>query len=231
LLIEEALRLLRWAVESGAWREARQKKRQPVGLSEEQLAFTHAVARGQVLATTKGQYPAPLAAVEAVIKGCNLPLEDGLKVETDCFVPLVGSSVSRNLIAIFFMSNRLQTDTGVADESVKPRKVGLVGVVGAGLMGAGIAGAHIRRGVPVMLTDSAPAALEKGVKANVKVMQDRIAINRMKPEEMVAALARLSTTLSFAALSDRDVVIEAVVENEETKVQVYQQVQQIVPAE
>ena len=53
-----------------------------------------------------------------------------------------------------------------------------------GLLGAGIAGAHVRRGVPVMLMDSNPYALEKGVGANVKVMQDRIRINRMTAEEM-----------------------------------------------
>src|SRR5438045_2756430 len=56
-LLPEALRLLKWANESGAWKEGRQKKRQPVGLSEEQLAFTFAVARAQVLAKTEGHYP------------------------------------------------------------------------------------------------------------------------------------------------------------------------------
>src|SRR5207249_4969999 len=122
----------------------------------------------------KGQLPAPVAALEAIARGCNLPLEDGLKVETEAVVPLIGSPVSRNLIAVFFMGQRLQKDPGVADPSVKPRPVERVGVVGAGLMGAGIAGAHVRRGVPVLLTDSSPQALEKGVAAITKVMQTRI---------------------------------------------------------
>ncbi len=39
-------------------------------------------------------------------------------------------------------------------------------MVGAGIMGAGIAGAHVRRGVPALMLDSVPAALEKGV-ANI----------------------------------------------------------------
>src|SRR5947209_1380960 len=83
-----------------------------------------------------------LAAVGAIAKGCNLPLAEGLKVETEAFVPLAGSPISRNLIAGFFMRRQLQKDTGVADPNVKPREVRLVGVVGAGLMGSGIAGAH-----------------------------------------------------------------------------------------
>src|SRR5262249_12878301 len=168
-----------------------------------------------------------LAALEAIFKGCNLPLARGLEVETEHFVPLVGSPIARNLIAVFFMSQRLQKDPGVADPNVKPRDVRLVGVVGAGLMGAGIAGAHVRRGVPVLLTDSNPAALEKGVAANVKVMQARIEIGRMTQAEMVEALGRLSTTLAPAAFADRDLVVEAVVENEEVKTQLYRQLQDV----
>src|SRR5205085_7338077 len=168
---------------TGDWREARKRKRQPVGLSEEQLSFTVAVARAQVMAKTGGQYPAPLAALEAIAKGCNLPLEDGLKVETENFVPLVGSPVSRNLIAVFFMTQRLQKDPGVAAADVKPRTVEQVGVVGAGIMGAGIAGAHVRRGVPALMLDAVPAALEKGVTAITKSLQGRVEIGRMSPAE------------------------------------------------
>ena len=154
---------------SGDWQEARRSKQQPVGLSEEQLGFTFAVARGQVLAKTKGQFPAPLAALDAIAKGCNLPLEDGLKVETEHFVPLVGSPISRNLIAIFFMTQRLQKDPGVADAAMQPRPVEPASAsIGAGIMGAGIAGAHVRRGIPALLLDAAPAALEKGVAAITK---------------------------------------------------------------
>lgn len=227
-LMEEAIRLLAWAKESGAWKEARQKKHQPVGLNEEQLTFAAAVGRAQVLMKTKGQFPAPLAALDAIMKGCNLPLQEGLQAETDAFVPLVGSPVTRNLIALFFQKQRLAKDTGVTDASIQPRDVKLVGVLGAGLMGAGIAGAHIRRGIPVLMMDSAPAALEKGVAANVKVLQDRIAIGRATPEDVVGALARLSTTTTLAGFGDRDVVIEAVVENEEVKAKTYQQLQGIV---
>jgi 3-hydroxyacyl-CoA dehydrogenase / enoyl-CoA hydratase / 3-hydroxybutyryl-CoA epimerase / enoyl-CoA isomerase len=229
-LFDEALRLLAWARESGDYRQARRRKQQPAGLSEDQLSFTAAVARAVVLDKTKGQYPAPLAALGAIVRGCNLPLEEGLKVETDAFAPLAGSPISRNLIAVFFMTQRLQKDPGVADPAVKPRDVQRVGVIGAGLMGAGIAGAHIRRGLPVMMLDSLPQALEKGVGSITKVMESRVQIGRMTPAEVVAALGRLSTTATLNALADRDVVIEAIVENEETKTQLYKQLQPILPA-
>jgi 3-hydroxyacyl-CoA dehydrogenase/enoyl-CoA hydratase/3-hydroxybutyryl-CoA epimerase/3-hydroxyacyl-CoA dehydrogenase/enoyl-CoA hydratase/3-hydroxybutyryl-CoA epimerase/enoyl-CoA isomerase len=226
-LVDEAKRLLEWANTSGEWRAARKRKQQPVGLSEEQASFTFAVTRAQVLAKTGGQYPAPLAALDAIQKGCNLPLADGLKVETEAFAPLVGSPISRNLIAVFFMTQRLQKDPGITDASVQPRTVNQVGVIGAGIMGGGIAGAHVRRSVPALMLDTVPAALEKGVSNITKSMQGRVEIGRMTPAEMVAALARLSTSMTTQALADRDVVIEAIVEDEKAKVTLYGELQKV----
>ncbi|HTU19513.1 MAG TPA: 3-hydroxyacyl-CoA dehydrogenase NAD-binding domain-containing protein [Gemmataceae bacterium] len=230
-LQDEAVRLLQEvgpaSRRTDEWKALRQRKRQPVGLSEEQMSFTFAVARAQVLAKTGGQYPAPLAALEAIAKGCNLPLDEGLKVETDQFVPLVGSPISRNLIAVFFMTQRLQKDPGVSDASVQPKTVHQVGVLGAGIMGAGIAGAHVRRGIPALLLDNVPEALEKGIGNISKSLHGRVAIGRMSAADAAAALARLSTSMTLNALADRDVVIEAIIENEEAKVNTYRQVQKL----
>ncbi len=228
-LVDEAVRLLKEVAPSGGWQEARKRKQQPVGLTEEQLTFAIAVARAQVLAKTHGQYPAPLAALDAIAKGCNLPLEDGLKVEAEKFIPLVGSPISRNLIAVFFMTQRLQKDPGVTNAEAQPRPVNQVGVVGAGIMGAGIAGANVRRGVPALMLDSVPAAVEKGVANIAKGLQGRVGIGRMTIDEATAALARLSTSLTVQALADRDVVIEAIVENEQAKVKLYAEVQKVLP--
>jgi 3-hydroxyacyl-CoA dehydrogenase/enoyl-CoA hydratase/3-hydroxybutyryl-CoA epimerase/3-hydroxyacyl-CoA dehydrogenase/enoyl-CoA hydratase/3-hydroxybutyryl-CoA epimerase/enoyl-CoA isomerase len=228
-LRDEALALVRWAASDGGWKEARRRKKQPVGLSEEQAGFTFAVARGQVMMKTGGHYPAPLAALTAIEKGCNLPLEEGLKVETAQFVPLVGSPISRNLIGVFFMTQRLNKDTGTSKEGVRARPVQQVGVVGAGIMGAGIAGAHVRRGVPALMLDSVPTALEKGVAAITKSLQGRVEIGRMTPAEAAGALAKLSTSLTTQALADRDVVVEAIVENEQAKVKLYGEVEPLLP--
>jgi 3-hydroxyacyl-CoA dehydrogenase/enoyl-CoA hydratase/3-hydroxybutyryl-CoA epimerase/3-hydroxyacyl-CoA dehydrogenase/enoyl-CoA hydratase/3-hydroxybutyryl-CoA epimerase/enoyl-CoA isomerase len=226
-LLDEARRLIDWAHSTGDWREARKRKQQPVGLTEQQAGFTFAVARAQVLAKAGPHYPAPAAALDAIARGCNLPLADGLVAETEAFVPLVGSPTSRNLIAVFFMTQRLQKDPGVSGASPQPRPVNQVGVIGAGLMGAGIAGAHVRRGIPTLMIDNALPAVEKGVASITKVMQSRVQIGRMTPAEVAEALARLSTSTGLGGLADRDVVVEAIVENEEAKVRLYGEVQQV----
>ncbi len=226
-LQEEAVRLIQEARKSDEWKTLRQRKRQPVGLSEEQQSFAYAVARAQVLAKTSGKYPAPPAALEAIFRGCNLPLEDGLKAETEQFVQLVGSPISRNLIAVFFMTQRLQKDSGVNAATVQPTNVQQVGVLGAGIMGAGIAAAHIRRGIPAMLLDNASAALEKGIGNISKSLLGRVEIGRLSPADAATALARLSSSTTLNALADRDVVIEAIIENEEAKVNTYRQVEKL----
>ncbi|MFO0968370.1 MAG: 3-hydroxyacyl-CoA dehydrogenase NAD-binding domain-containing protein [Gemmataceae bacterium] len=228
-LREEAVRLLAWSRQSGDWKEARKKKRQPVGLSEDQLRFTVDVARGLVLMKTKGQLPAPLAAIDAIEKGINLPLEDGLKAETDKFVPLVGSPISRNLIAVFFMNTKVAKDPGVADPKMQPRPVNKVAVLGAGIMGAGIAGAHVRRGVPAKLLDSVPAALEKGVAGIAKSLQGRVEIGRMTQAEMLKSVALVAPIGQLKDVADCDVVVEAVVENEAVKTEVYRALHDILP--
>ena len=49
------------------------------------------------------------------------------------------------------------------------------------------------------------------------------------PEELVAALGRLSTTATLNAMGDRDIIIEAIIENEAAKIHVYRELQSILP--
>lgn len=229
-LLDRALALVRMAhgEGGGGWREARARRAQPVGLSEEQASFAFAVANAQVKMKTGGVYPAPEAALRAIQKGANLPLADALAIETEEFLPLVGSPISRNLISVFFMTQAINKATG-APAGVEARPVGQVGVIGAGLMGAGIAGAHVRRGVPTVMLDTAPAALEKGVQSVSKSLLGRVEIGRMSPQEAAGSLALLSTSLTTQTLADRDVVVEAIVENEEAKKKLFAQVEPLLP--
>ena len=111
-------------------RAARAAREQPIGLNPDQYHFAFAVAEGAIKGKTKGQYPAPLVALKAIRDGCNLPLEEGLKVEQKAFQELQGSPIMANLIAIFFMKNRLARDPGLSDPAVAPSPVKRVGVPG-----------------------------------------------------------------------------------------------------
>ena len=203
------------------WHEERQRRSQPLGLSENELNFAFACAEGAIKGKTKGQYPAPLAALKAIKLGINRPLDEGLKIEQEVALEVTGTPISSNLISVFFMNNALGRDPGFLPSSAKPRDVKQIGVLGSGLMGAGIATAHARRGVPAVMVDVAQNQLADGMKRACQVIEGRIKIGRATPQDMQEMLTRLSTSTSRAVFSDADVVVEAITENEALKNQAY----------
>ena len=92
-----------------------------------------------------------------------------------------------------------------------------VGVVGAGQMGGGIAHVAAAAGLPVTLVDVEDRFLEKGRATIEKNLDREVSKGKRTAEERAAALARLSTTTRLEALSGCDIVIEAIVENEAVK--------------
>ena len=226
-LVEEGLRLVNYLVESGVWKETRKRREQPVGLSDDQANFLFATAEGFLKGKTKGQYPAPLAALKAIREGCNKTLQDGLKAELNAAMEVVGTPISANLIGVFFMGQRLARDPGVSDPLIKPRDIKKVGVLGAGQMGAGIATAHARSGYPTVMVDVDNDRVAAGMAKAQDVVMSRIKIGRASPQDMVSMLSLLNTSVSQVAFSECDVVIEAVTENEKVKTAMFRELAKV----
>src|SRR2546426_1757231 len=129
---------------AGGWRPRRKRPGGFVGwvLDGNPLGrmLVFRMARQQVLKQTGGNYPAPLAALEAVEYGFRRGLTAGLKREAQAFGQLAVTDVSRKLVQIFFATTQLKKDYGVADE------VKRLCIVGAGFMGGGGAGTAGGRG-------------------------------------------------------------------------------------
>jgi 3-hydroxyacyl-CoA dehydrogenase/enoyl-CoA hydratase/3-hydroxybutyryl-CoA epimerase/3-hydroxyacyl-CoA dehydrogenase/enoyl-CoA hydratase/3-hydroxybutyryl-CoA epimerase/enoyl-CoA isomerase len=226
-LSAQGIRLIHHLRESGDWTTRREQRRQPLGLNPDELQFAFAVAEGYIKGKTKGQYPAPLVALKAMKEGCNRPLDEGLLAEQKAVRELVGSPILANLIALFFMKNRLTRDTGIDDPTVQPRPVKHVGVVGAGLMGAGIVAAHARSGIPTVLVDVDDARINDGMARAQEVVLSRIKIGRAQPMDLASMLSLINTSTNPSALGDCDVVIEAVTENPAVKKEVYGQLARV----
>jgi 3-hydroxyacyl-CoA dehydrogenase / enoyl-CoA hydratase / 3-hydroxybutyryl-CoA epimerase / enoyl-CoA isomerase len=226
-LLDEGVRRVADLARSGEWKARRKKLQGPLSLSPDQHAFAFATAEGAIRMKTKGQYPAPLVALKAVRDGCNLTLEEGLKVEGEAALEVMGSPIAANLIAIFFMQNRLARDTGVNRADVSPQAIHRIGVIGSGLMGAGIAAAHARSGLPTAMIDVDDCRLAEGLKRATEVVTSRIKIGRATHEDLAKMLAHLSTSVSHNILADRDLVIEAIVENESVKAETYRELAKV----
>ncbi|MGQ9496001.1 MAG: 3-hydroxybutyryl-CoA dehydrogenase [Thermoanaerobaculaceae bacterium] len=96
-----------------------------------------------------------------------------------------------------------------------------MGVVGAGQMGNGIAHVAALSGISVLLGDLTPAILEKALGTIGKNMDRQVAKGAITPQEKEQALARITTTTSLEDFAPCQVVVEAVVENLETKAEVF----------
>jgi 3-hydroxybutyryl-CoA dehydrogenase len=96
-----------------------------------------------------------------------------------------------------------------------------VGVVGAGLMGSGIAEVHARAGLDVAVTEVDQSALDAGRARIEKSLQRAVRSGKLSAEDADAALSRLTFTTDLTAFADRDLVIEAILEQEQAKVEVF----------
>jgi 3-hydroxybutyryl-CoA dehydrogenase len=96
-----------------------------------------------------------------------------------------------------------------------------LGVIGAGQMGGGIAHVAAASGLPVTLVDVEDRFLEKGRATIEKNLEREVAKGKRTPEDRAAALGRLSTTTRLEALADCDAVVEAIVENEAVKKELF----------
>lgn len=101
-----------------------------------------------------------------------------------------------------------------------------VGVVGGGLMGSGIAEVNARAGKDVIVVESTPEAVE-AARQRLEASLRR-AESRGKIESATAVLDRIRVVDDLAALADRDIVIEAIVEDEQAKTDLFRRLDEIV---
>jgi 3-hydroxybutyryl-CoA dehydrogenase len=106
-----------------------------------------------------------------------------------------------------------------------------VGVVGCGLMGSGIAEVCARAGLDVLVREVDEAAAEAGRGRLVKSLDRGVSAGKMSEDERDTAIARLGFTTELAELADRHLVIEAVVEDEAMKVDIFRELDRVVTAD
>lgn len=97
-----------------------------------------------------------------------------------------------------------------------------VGVAGCGLMGSGIAEVAAKSGFDVLVREVDDGAVEAGRKRIRKSLDRAVEKGKSTPEERDGALGRITFTTEVEALADRDIVIEAVVEELSAKNALFQ---------
>lgn len=104
-----------------------------------------------------------------------------------------------------------------------------VGVVGGGTMGSGIAEVCAKAGLDTRVVEINAAAVEQAQGRIAKSLDRALARGRITGEAHDAAQANLSFSHDLADLADRDIVIEAVIENLPEKRRIFGLLDEITP--
>jgi len=106
-------------------------------------------------------------------------------------------------------------------------QINKIGVIGAGNMGSGIAQKMAQEGLNVVMLDIEQEFVKRGLATIKKLLQEGVARKIFKPEQVDAALGRITGTTDFAAVADADLVVEAVFEDKNVKADLFQKLDQI----
>jgi 3-hydroxyacyl-CoA dehydrogenase / enoyl-CoA hydratase / 3-hydroxybutyryl-CoA epimerase / enoyl-CoA isomerase len=215
-LLAAAIRMIRAEQESQSFRRDRKRWAAPIEISETELGFLGATASAYIQQQTKGQYPAPLAALELMLEAAGVDLDTACQMEAEQFPKLFGSPVNRALLNVFFLRDRSKKTGGIKGE-VTPQKIASAAVVGAGVMGQGIAAANVKRGVPVALMDSDQEALARGVQGVLNEVAYNKQIKGPDVKRAVELAPLVNGTTSDIEVSHANLIVEAIIEKPEAK--------------
>ena len=97
-----------------------------------------------------------------------------------------------------------------------------VGVVGAGQMGNGIAQVAAMSGLNVIMSDIKNEFVVRGLGIINKILQRSVDKAKMTSEAMDEILGRITTTVDLKDMADADFVVEAAIEHEPIKFQLFE---------
>ncbi|MEE4173975.1 MAG: 3-hydroxyacyl-CoA dehydrogenase NAD-binding domain-containing protein [Xanthomonadales bacterium] len=164
-------------------------------------------------------YPAPFELIDAWEK-CGDDPHAMMAEEVERVSRLITGDVSRNLRRIFFLTERLKGYGKQGKDNFKARRVH---VVGAGTMGGDIASWCVVQGLEVTLQDREMKYIEPALKRAKKLFKKRL----KTPDRVAGAVSRLIPDVEGTGAARADVIIEAIFENAEAKVELYRKLEPV----
>jgi len=174
-----------------------------------------------------GPFPAPRECVETVAASVTADsFEAGLQFERERFMHLTTTPESKALRHAFFAERAAGKVPGVPPDT-QPRPIASAAVVGAGTMGAGIAMNFANAGIPVTILETKQEALDKGLAGIRAVYERSVAKGKLTADKLAQRMASITGTLSYDALAQADIVVEAVFEDMDVKELVFRELDKL----
>jgi len=105
--------------------------------------------------------------------------------------------------------------------------VKVFGVVGAGQMGSGIAQVAAQAGLNVIMRDIKDEFVERGLNVIKKNLERAVSKGKITEDDKNAILGRIKGTTDMNDFKEADFVVEAAIENEELKLQIFRELDEI----
>lgn len=199
-----------------ALRRSRNSFRMTLTNNRVAASLIRGLSRRKILRKTRGNYPAPMKALEVVTRGSSMPLDDSLDLEREAALELARTEACRNLLRVHFLQERSKKASG-RTRSRSRSLIGSAAVIGAGVMGAGIAHWLATKGVSVALKDIDHSRLDKGVSRIKRLLEGAVARDLLSLVEARDAMRRVLPTVDGGAVAASELVIESAVEDLDVK--------------
>lgn len=160
-------------------------------------------------------YPAPFKIINLWLSAADY------EAEAVSLGEMIVTSASKNLVRVFLLSEALKHSGKAHEHGVEH-----VHVIGAGVMGGDIAAWSALKGFRVSLQDTREEAIAATFKRAHKLFKKKLKDKR----KIEAAMDRLMPDINGDAVSHADLVIEAIIENEEAKQGLFKDVESKVDA-
>jgi 3-hydroxyacyl-CoA dehydrogenase len=176
-------------------------------------------AREQARQKARGMQ-APLNAIAAIEAATKLDFFAGCEEEARLFNECLFSTEARAMIHVFFGERAVGKIPGLPRD-VKASEIRRAAVIGAGTMGGGIAMTYANAGIPVMVKETTPEALARGL-ATIRGNYARtVAKGKLSQDEMERRLALITPQLTYDGFEQADIITEAAFENMAVKKQIF----------
>lgn len=181
--------------------------------------------KAAILRKSRGQN-APLKAVELVELSQQLDLSQGLGQERQIFLQLRDSDEAKALRYVFFAERAAKKPAML--EGVSPKDIKILGVVGMGLMGSGIIVSALNAGYQVIGVEQTEEAALAGHQRILNILEKNLQSGRLNTEGFERQKKALTIAGNLENLAPADLVIEAVFDDLEVKVKLFQALDKIV---
>jgi len=223
-LVTNATNLVKKLFVSQAWKTRRIAKTSAALISQEQRELVRAKFLSKSFVQNES---GKKSVINFFVNSCCQSAVDSQASNVEAFVVAWKSNFVRNSFTLEETRSEIVHSKQIG-EAVIPNYLNNVGVIGSGAIGPSLALLMAKRGVPSLLVDVAPFNLGLGTTAIMKQLHSKLRMAALSIEELLQILGRLSTSTVLESIKDRKVILEAIIENEDAKVELLHQLDSMV---